>query len=51
MLLGREDIHPNIRDKRGRTVLSWVAERGHWEVLELVLGREGGIPYVADNRG
>jgi len=51
LLLGREDIHPNIPDKCGRTPLWWVAECGYWEVLKPLLGREGVIPYVADNRG
>jgi len=47
MLLGREDVNPNIPDKRGRTPLSRATWKGHDGVAKLLLEREGvdsGIP-------
>ena len=51
ILLGRAEVNPNMQDNRGRTPLSYAAERGYQEMVALLLEREEVNSDVADNDG
>ncbi|PQE22577.1 hypothetical protein CJF31_00001496 [Rutstroemia sp. NJR-2017a BVV2] len=47
-----EGFHPDIKDKNGRTPLSWAAEEGNTEVVTLLLSKTDEVdPDSRDNRG
>ena len=39
LLLGREDVNPDMPNSAGRTPLLWAAGEGHEEVVKLLLER------------
>lgn len=41
LLLARDGVDPNSEDSIGRTPLSWVVEKQHKKVVELLLARTG----------
>jgi ankyrin repeat protein len=41
LLLERESVDANFKDKYGRTPLSWTAENGHEAAVKLLLEHEG----------
>ena len=51
LMLGQEDINPNMLDNGGQTPLSWAAGNGHEGVVKLMLGRENINPDLPDNGG
>jgi len=51
MLLKRADVNPERPDNRGRTPLSYAAQRGSAKVVEILLGREEVNPEQPDNEG
>ena len=38
LLLDIDKMSPDLKDKEGRTPLSWAAEKGHEAVVDLLLG-------------
>ena len=51
MLLEREDVNPNMVDKKsGRTPLSLAAECGHEGIVKIILGRKDVNPNTVGNK-
>jgi len=51
MLVGRDEVNPDVADEGGRTPLSYAAEGGYGEVVRLLLEREEVNPDKPDNDG
>ena len=51
LLVGQEDINPDMLDNSGRTLLSWAAQEGDDGAVKLLLEREGVNPNLSDKRG
>jgi len=47
-ILEMKEWDVNAKDCMGMTALAWAAERGHEEVVKLLLEREGVSPELAD---
>ncbi|PQE31443.1 hypothetical protein CJF32_00008075 [Rutstroemia sp. NJR-2017a WRK4] len=48
----KDGLHPDLKDKNGRTPLSWAAEEGNTEVVTLLLSKTDEVdPNSRDNRG
>jgi ankyrin repeat protein len=48
LLLAKNDVDPDSKDKYGQTPLSWAARCGHEAVVKLLLGKDGVDPDSQD---
>jgi len=51
LLLGRDEVRPELRGEYGRTPLSYAAEHGRQGIVQLLLEREDVNPESRDNSG
>ncbi|RPA92263.1 ankyrin, partial [Choiromyces venosus 120613-1] len=51
ILLERKDVNPDTADTKGRTPLSWAADKGYPGVVKILLERKGVNPDTADSGG
>jgi ankyrin repeat protein len=50
LLLEKDGVDANTKDKNGRTPLSWAAQKGHYAVVKLLLAKDGADPDSKDTK-